>query len=115
MSDSADDLAEFTPAPPARPERPASRGTSEKRHGTALAVLMLVFLGGGFLAFLAAITSSYIMLAMIAIPLGFGAMGALHYFTWGFWLQRAYREQEKNENFWDVTQPPVSDLNPRIK
>lgn len=115
MADSADELADLTPPRPVRPERPSTIRNSERQHGTGLALLFLIFLGGGFLAFLAAITSSYVMLALIAIPMGFAGVGALHYFTWGYWLQRRYREQGDDENFWDVTQPPVSDLNPRIK
>lgn len=112
MTDSADDLATYTPAPPVRPERPTRGG---QQHATGLAVLFILFAVGGFLAFVSFITSSYIMLAMILIPLLFGGMGILHYVTWGYWLQKAERKREQEPNFWEVSQPPVSDLNPRIK
>ncbi len=112
MSDSADDLATYVPEPP---QRPVAGRSNEKPHGTGLAVMMLLFLAGAFLAFLAFMTSSYIMLAMIGIPLVFAGVGFLHYMTWGYWLQRSYRAEMEQENFWEVRQPPVSDLNPRIK
>jgi hypothetical protein len=63
---------------------------------TMLAGMFALFLVGGFLLFLTAITGGAILL----VPLGLaavGALGALHYFLWGRSMSQATEEERVEE------------------
>ena len=106
---------DFLPPPPIRPSRPVD-SRPPIGFGTAVALLLVLFVCGGFLVFMTVITSSYIALGIIGVPLALAGVSILHYCTWGYWLQRMQRNQQTDsENFWEVDQPPVSDVNPQIK
>ena len=108
----SDDLL---PTPPTRPSR-SPKARPPIGIGTAFALLLVLFVGGGFLVFMTVITSSYLALGIIGVPLGIAALSILHYCTWGYWLQRMQSSEDAtSENFWDVKPPPVSDVNPQIK
>lgn len=107
-------MSDDYPLPPVRPERP-QRKTPPLSIGTAIALLLVLIVGGGFLVFLTVITSSYIALGLVGVPLAIAGVSILHYCTWGYWLQRMQREEEPAQEFWKVASPPVSDVNPQIK
>ncbi|HEV3235372.1 MAG TPA: hypothetical protein VGZ25_00190 [Gemmataceae bacterium] len=63
---------------------------------TMLAAMFALFLGGGFLLFLTAITGGAILLVPIGLA-ALGLIGAFHYFLWGRSMSQATEEERIEE------------------
>lgn len=78
---------------PRRPDFPTAR---QPPPGFPWAVLMVLFLLGGFFVLL-----TFLSTGLLA-PLGFVALGivmvcGLHYIVWGWWLGAAIRREEEED------------------
>lgn len=60
--------------------------------GTLLALIRLLFVGGGLL-FLTALVLPQ-ALGLFLVVLGFASIALLHYFVWGRWLSRQIADEE---------------------
>ena len=69
------------------------QSSADRNSGTFLALLALMFVGGGLLMLVAVVLPQ--ALGLVVVVFGFFLMGLLHYVTWGWWLSRMHVEEDE--------------------
>jgi hypothetical protein len=86
--------------------------SSRRRHETFLAIILTLFMGGGFLLFLIFVSGGFFFYVLL-ISGAVGLFGCLHYLLWGRSFSQAAqgeREEaelrEQMEQDWWAVRPP---------
>lgn len=64
-------------------------------QSTWLALVALLFIGGGLLGIMFVVLPDMALLLLVVA--GFALFILLHYLTWGYWMMRAHRRGEEAE------------------